>query len=413
MPLINALPLSHSGPWSTTVPDSASSLITVWALEEKDALQAPPTADIKWADRGTIVKAGVGIVKYAHAMPKTLAMRPFDGRRELNPVGVVTKDVAPEPLDLSFGFPMIWDEIGNGFKLMTAAEDGTLLDVLGVNGVGLQGLPGGYVMAGAAHKALLAADLFFTSMFCTAHGITTPTKFTYPQPGNPKGIALFSDGTGADGTGGANHFGNPVFGNAGRFKNVYPAYGEFMKMYGASLAVMTQKPHPTLPNVQSGAVVTDTFGPPIMREKFWRMMAQTLTMEWISSGGAKNGSSSVVGGAATTNPFSVLASAGITEENFIGVSFGPRRYWIVPQLANHRYCLANPTKDMWVNVSAAPGRPSWAKFGANNTNFVPTFRFYGPGDPRAMSERKARFEGDLDAACEPGAPGEIDVFFEV
>lgn len=413
MALVNALPLRTSAPWASTVPGGVESLITTWDLEEVDALNAPPVADIAWARRGTKTKQGLGIVKHVHAMPQTLAFRPFDGRRDLRQVGLVTKDVKPFPLELSFGFPMIWDEIGNGYKLVSQAPDGSLLDVLGVNGVGLQGLPAQYVTAGAAYEAQLVGDLFFTSMYCSSHGMTSPTKFTYAQPDNPAGIALFTDGNGANGSGGALHHGNPAFGNAGRFKNVYPAYGSFESMFGDSLAVMTTKPHPTLPNMQSGAVTTDVFGPPIMRAAFWEMMVQSLTMEWISSAGAKNGSANVVGAAATSNPYSALAAMGVTEENFLGAAFGPRRYWIVPQLAYHPYVVANPTKDMWINVSAGPGRPSWAHKACNSATFVPTFRFYGPGDPRAQGERMSRFEGDLDAGCEPGAPGEIDVFFEV
>lgn len=415
MPLVNALPAAVSGPWSSTVPAAAEQLITSWALEEKDALNAPPLNDLAWTKRGTIVRPGIGVVKYAHTMPQTLAMRAFNGTREYREVGLVTKDVRPSPKELSFAFPMVWDEIGNGYKLVMPAQDGTLLDLLGLNGVGLQGLPGQYVLAGAAHAAQLVADLFYSSMYCTGSNITltTPSKFTYAQPNNPDGIALFSDGTGAEGSGGCNHYANPAFASTGRFKNVYSAYGKFEVMYGASLAVMTQKPHATLPNVQSGAVVTDTIGPPHMRTKFWNMMVQSLTMEWISSAGARNGSSSVVGAAATTNPLAALAAQGITEENFVGAAFGPRRYWIAPQLADHPYVAANAGKDMWINVSAAPGRATWAKGGANNVNCTPVFYFYGAGDPRAQNERRARFEGDLDVAFEPGSPGEIDVFFEV
>ena len=79
--------------------------------------------------------------------------------------------------------------------------------------------------------------------------------------------------------------------------------------------------------------------------------------------------------------------------------------------------MANPGKDMWINVSRTkPGkraRPSWAQLGSNSKTFAPVFRAYGPGDPRAMSERRMRFEGDLDGGVAGGAPGEIDVFFEV
>jgi len=123
--------------------------------------------------------------------------------------------------------------------------------------------------------------------------------------------------------------------------------------------------------------------------------------------------------AGTTNPYSMeaaLRAAGITEGNFIGRAFGPRTYWIAPQLDSHPYLLAHPGKDMWINVSvgAQDGvNLTWAKGAANNTTCTPMFRFYGPGDAQAQGARMARWEGDLDIGFEPGAPNKIAVFFEV
>lgn len=412
MPLQNALPANVGNRWSAVAPQQGLELITTWNLDERDALAIPPTPDFAWADIGTTVAQSIGIAKFGHALPQSLNFEPFKPgqARHYNTFDVVATEVPVSPFDLNFGIPMVWDEMGNGYKLMSPGPNNTLLEFVGIGGVGAN-----YVMAGRAKKCMLVANLFYTSMYCTGSGITmtSPTQFTFPQPnGNPSGIALFTDGTGGEGTGGAQHHMNPTVASSGRFKNVYSAYGAFAANYGRSLTAMTTKPHALLPNTTSGARVTDTFGPTHMRNKFWEMMIQSLVMTTATVGG--NGVA-----AGVTNPYALAQAMGVTEENFVGAAFGPRRFWIVPHLDNHPYVVANPTKDFWVNVSAGKDpktgqqRPTWAKLASNSKEFVPTFRFYGPGDPRAQSERLMRFEGDLDGGARPGAPGEIDVFFEV
>lgn len=407
MPLVNALPISQGNPWSNTAPQQALELITTWNLDEKDALAAPPSSDLAWADVGTITAQGVGIVKHAHAMPQSLAFAPFKpGARVYKSLDVVAKAVKVNPFDLNFGIPMIWNEIGNGWELRTPSQDGSLIDFVGVSGLGAD-----YVVAGKAYKCQLIASVLYSSWYSSAGAYvnTAPTMFTYAQPNNPNGIALITDGTGAEGSGGAQHYANPTVASSGRFKNLWMGFGSFESSFGSSLVKMTIKPHATLPNVTSGARVTDVFGPTSMREKFWKMAIQTLTLQSATVGG--NGVA-----AATTNPYSLAAQMGISEENFLGTAFGPHRFWILPQLDNHPYMVANPTADFWINISAGKdprtgrARPSWAKLAGNSKDFVPTFRFYGPGDPLAMSMRTMRFEGDLDGGAEPGAPGEIDVF---
>ena len=58
MPLRNGLPAEISAPWSRSVPSQVPELITTYALGEKDALSRPPSKDIAWADRGTVITAG-------------------------------------------------------------------------------------------------------------------------------------------------------------------------------------------------------------------------------------------------------------------------------------------------------------------------------------------------------------------
>ncbi len=183
---------------------------------------------------------------------------------------------------------------------------------------------------------------------------------------------------------------------------------------------MAEKPHATLSNVTSGARVTDTVGPSHMRDKFWRMMVQTLSPEIFAAGGA-------LAAAATTNPYSMavsaLAAQGITEENFIGSGFGTKRFWIAPQLDNHPYVLAHPSDgadggpaDFWINISTStPGneRAAWGEIACMNADMVPRVLFYGAGDAQAQNNRQCRFEGDLDLGAAAGDPGEIDMFGEV
>jgi hypothetical protein len=416
MPLVNALPIAAfpGSPWSASAPQQALELITTWSLDELTALSAPPDPDLAWADVGSNTALGVGIVKFAHALPSSMNFTKFKpgGARDYKTLDVIASRVEVNPYDLSFGIPMIWNEIANGWQLMSQGPNNTLIEFAGVSGLGAD-----YVVAGKAYKCQLVASLFYSGLYATTGGlsVTTPTALAYggaALPLNPNGIALFSDGTGAEGTAGATHFANPTVASSGRFKNVWFGFGSFESNYGASLVKMTVKPHSTLPNKTSGARVTDTFGPTTMRDKFWRMMVQSLTMQSAEVGG--NGVA-----AATTNPYAEAVARGLSEENFIGTAFGPRRFWILPELDNHPYMVQNPTADFWINVSAGKdpstggARPSWAKLASNSKDFVPTFRFYGPGDPRAMSERMMRFEGDLDGGVAGGVPGVVDMFGSV
>lgn len=423
MPLRNGLPLPAAAPWSSTVPGQLLQLVTQWDLSEKGALAAPPDPDLAWAGVGTFTAVGQGLVKIPHSMPTSLDFERFKpgATRTYQTFDAVVTTVASAPLVLNFGIPMIWDRIGNGYLLKNPTTDSLLTDFMGMTDTGEY-----YVVAGLAYKAQLVGNLFYAGMYCTGSGVTmtTPTALAYggdSQGTAASGVALFTDGTGGAGTIGDQHFANPRVSTSARFKNVFSAFGEFTANYGASLVKMTQIPHPTLANKFSGARVTDTIGPSYMRDKFWRIMISSLTMQTATVGG--NGVA-----AATTNAYAMLAALGITEENFLGqtiqTAFGPRRFWIASELDNHPYVVANPNTngtgipgDFWVNVSAGmymgKRRPTWAKLICNSKEFVPVFHFYGPGDPRAQSELLMRFEGDLDAGAAGGAPGEVQVFFQV
>jgi len=421
MPLVNGLPLDAfpGQPWSSSTPQQTQELITIYDLTEKDALTRPPEPDLAWATIGTMTSTGLGIVKVPNVLPQRTYFTPFKpgGDREYQNVDVVATIIRPGPYDLNFWIPMIWDKVGNGWKLMSQGQDGTLLDFVGIGSFAET-----YVTAGLHHRAQLLSSLFYSGLYMTSISQTSPTARCFPEPNNPNGNALFTDGTGAEGSGGAKHYANPTVSASGRFANVFPAYGAFQANYGRSLAEMCIIPHPTLPNTTTGARVTDTYGPTWMRNRFWEMAVSGLILQATTSGPG------TLAAAAPTNAYSdaisKLAQSGITQENFLGAAFGPRRFWILPQLNNHPYYTYNSGQhmtdgpggepaDMWINVSAAKGRPTWAKLACNNMNFAPTFRMYGPGDPIAQSQRMMRFEGDLDAGVSAGAWGEVQMFFGV
>lgn len=429
MPLRSAFPLPAVGPWSSTFPSNALELITTYNMDERDALAGSVDPDIAWADTGTSVTQGVGIAKIPHILPQSLDFTRFRPgmTRDLKTLDAVVTKVSAAPFDLSFRIPMIYNHIGNGWELKSSSGtdgDGNqiLIDFMGISGLGKM-----YVTAGRAYKAQLIGNLFITGMYCTtANGVsmTAPSALAYGgdvQGSAAGGIALFSDGSGTANGVGDKHYSNPRNVNAGgRFANVFGGYGEFMANFGRSLVAMTQIPHPVLSNMTTGAYVTDTFGPTTMRDKFWRMLVQSFTMQTTQVSGTPLA-------AAATNPYTALATLGITEETFLGqtiqTKYGPRRFHIASQLDAHPYMAANPNTngtgipgDFWVNVCA--GRrggevaPTWAKLICNSKEFVPSFVFYGPGDPKAMEDRQARFIGDLDAGIAGGTPTEIQVFFQ-
>ncbi len=411
MALQNVLPLpvNPGFRWSSVTPNATQEIITTYDMEEADALTQPADADIAWAERGSHVSVGSGIVKIIHRLPQSMAFQQFKygGTRTYNSVDVTASEVHVNPWDLSYAWPMIFDTIGNGYKLMNAGSGGDLTDFAGIGG-----LAGEIVTAGRAYKAQLVASLFYTGYTSAALSMTA-SSLTYPQPGLPSGNPLFTDGVGSP-----LHYSHPMNANSGRFQNAYPAFGTFAQRFGSSLVKMTQKPHATLPNMTSGARVTDVIGPTWMRDRFWQMAVANLQLQSTGSGGN-------IAAAAASNVYTTEVLKRFNEDSFIGAAgFGPQTYWLCPQLDNHPYFTANSSAnmttgpdggpaDMWINISAGPKRPTWAKLASNSRDFTPIARYYGEGDPRAMSERRVRLETDLDAGVAVGAPGEIDLFFGV
>lgn len=410
MPLQNMQPVQPGMNWATTVSSQCQEIITTFNAEELDCLTQTPENAIAWANQGTNVSVGLGIVKIPWRLPSSMAFRPFDGTRVYQNLDVASPSVKVSPWDLNFAWPMVWDSMGNA-TLMSQGADGQLAEFLGVGGLASE------VMGAArAYKAMLVASMFYRGYTSAGLSMTATIK-TVAQPGMPNGNDFFTDGSGA-----ALHYAHPFQASSGRFQNAYPAFGSFAGNFGRSLVKMTQKPHPLLPNMTMGLEVTDVIGPTFMRDRFWQMAVQSLQMQTTTLGG--NGVA-----AATTGSFALDTMGKWNATSFLGASgFAPVRYWIAPHLDNHPY-YKNPTTgadtanmtngpgggpaDLWINVCALPGKGSWCHLAGPSKEFTPFARLYGPGDPRAQSERKIRLETDLDAGVGAGVYHNVDLFFGV
>jgi hypothetical protein len=410
MALDNALPVpAFPGfQWSSVVSPQVQEIVTTLNTEALDALNTMPEPGIAWADCGSRVTPGVGTVKVPIRLPASMAYSPFvyGGARTYHNIDIAAPVVKVNPWDLSYAWPMIWNEIGNGMKLMSAMPDGSVVDFMGV-----AGLAGMVVYAARAYKAQLVASLFYKGLTDATIGITAEA-LTIPQPGFPNGLPLFTNGADS-----ANHFAHPFRPDSPRFQNAYPAFGAFASTFIQSLVKMQQVPHPSLPNMTMGLQTTDVIGPTWMRDRFFAMAVQTLSLQTQTIAG-------IPVGAATSNIMSTELLAKYNANTFIGASgFTPHRYWLAPQLDNHPYFTANSNAnmttgpgggpaDMWINI--AGGTPlCWAELAGPNKEFVPRSHLYGDGDPLSMSQRRVRLETDLDAGVAAGLPHGVQMFFGV
>jgi hypothetical protein len=393
--------------WASTISGQVREIITVFNAEELDALNAAPDHAIGWADRGTSVTAATGIAKIPYRLPQSLGFQPFEfgGPRTYQSLDVAAVVVKPSPWSLNFAWPISWTANGSGAVLMSESADRSTQDFMGAGGLALQ-----IVAAARAYKAQLVATLFYDGLTSAALSLTAKIK-TIPQPGMTDGNAFFTNGTDSP-----QHYAHPFLADSGRFKNAYPAYGTLASKFADSLLAMTQKPHPTLPNMTMGLQVTDVIGPTWMRKRFFEQAIQMLSLQTTTTPGNL--------AAATTNPYSIEAlQRAMNEVNFIGASgFGPIRYWIAPQLDNHPYFTKNNNAnmttgpgggpaDMWINIAAGgPQQGSYCHLAAPARDFMPYTRIYGPADPLSQSQRRVRLESDLDAGVAGGMYHLVDMF---
>ncbi len=391
--------------WSSVVAPQVQEIITTFNAESLDALSSVPEKFTAWADIGSKVTQGIGIVKVPIRLPSSLGFLPFDGTRSYNSIDIAAPVVKVNPFHMDFGWPMVINEMG-----------AQLLEFYGVTGVAQS-----VVAAARAFKAQAVASLTYLGFTNSGLGQTAQV-LTIPQPGNASGLPLFSDGgaTFQYGTAGgsAAHYAHPFRDTSARFTNLYVGVGTFQNYFPQSLVDMTQVPHPALPNLPLGCEVTDVVGPTWMQIPFYQAAVQTLSLQTQTS--------PFNAAAATTNPYNAELLAKASSATFVGASgLAPWRFWIAPQLDNHPYYTANSSANMtsgpgggpahmWLSISHRQGNvQSWAELAGPTKEFTPKIHLFGDGDPQSISERRIRMLSDLDCGIGAGLPHFVKMYFGV
>lgn len=391
MSLDNRLPLpgfpgfTHYG----VVAEDVKEIVTTFNSESRDALSQTPESAIAWANVGTRVTEGAFEVKIPIRLPSSMAFDRFDGNRSYNRLDIAAPLVRPLPFDLNFEWPM----------MQMADSNGNMLREF----YGVEGLAQTIVEGARAHKAQLVASIVYEGLTNTTLGLTAKAR-TIKQPGAPNGLPLFTDGTGADGSGTEMHYAHPFKSTSGRFKNLYLGAGKFNTegVFGQMLTNMSQVPHPALPNMTMGLGVTDVVGPTHMLDAFAEIAIQRLSLQVSGNGG----------GGITNKYNPAELEAAISDGRFIGASgLTPWRFWIAPQLDNHPYLAANPGKHMWLAICDRPGN-RWCELAGPNKEFVPVVTLFGDGDPQSKRTRRVSILGDLDAGVAAGLPHFAQLYFE-
>ncbi len=409
---MNSLPIAPNFTWSDAWSPTLQEVITVVTAEQIDALLKPPKKSIAWANVGSKVTVGTGLVKVAIRLPSSLFFVDFDQNRDGGSIDVFAPVIRVSPKMLNFYWPMIWGE--SGFKgIGSYGPENTIEEFIGVGG-----LAGGIVEAARAHKAYLAATLAYTGYTSAAQGVTA-TRLTYPQPGFPNGLPLWSNAanTGAQ-------YSHPLNPNSDRFDNLYEAQGVFgPAALQKTMLNMYQVPHPSMPNLTLENMVTDIIGPTFMQDVFYQTAIQTLNLQ-----GANIGGTNVA--AATSNAYAAELLKSMNSATFIGASgIGPVRYWTSSLFNKHPYywnaatntATANMTNGpgggpshMWLAISAQDGdTQTWCEFAGPTREFVPRLHLFGEGDPTSIAQRRVRLLSDLDAGVAAGLPHPTALYFQM
>ena len=342
MPLQNVQPLPSNFTWSSATPAATQEMITTYNAEELDVLNLAPEPEIAWANVGTNVSIGSGIVKVPWRIPQSMAYGAFNygGNRQYQNIDIAAPAIKVMPWDLNFAWPMVWDEMGRAKLMSEGAPDESGRPSL-MEFAGAGGLADAVIGAARAYKAQLVSSMFFLGYTSSALGLTATIK-TVPQPGLPNGNAFFTNGSDTPA-----HYSHPFNGASGTFKNAWTAYGAFASNFKRSLVAVSQVPHPTLPNQIFGARVTDVIGPTWMRDRFWDMAVSSLSLQTTTTPGNL--------AAATTNTLNAALLQQYSVDNFIGAAgLGPVRYWINPALDAHPYFTANSNANMTTGPGGGP-----------------------------------------------------------
>lgn len=405
------VPVAPSFTWQSVINPTVLEIVTTYNAESIDALNQAPAKDIAWADIGTKVTPGMGIVKVPVRLPSSLFFEDFDGKRNYQNIDIFAPVVKVSPKQLNFRWPMVWGGPQMGASWIGSyGAGGTVQEFMGI-----AGLAQGIQAAARAHKAYLAATACYTGFTSSTLGATA-TTLTYPQPGFPNGLPLFSNAANA----GA-QYAHPVNPNSDRFDNFYEGVGTFNSYFAQSIIDMNTVPHPSMPQLTLGLQVTDVIGPTWMQKTFWNTAIQMLALQAQTS--------PFNGVAATTNPYSAEALAKINSASFIGASgLAPWRFWTTPLLNKHPYYWNAATNtatshmtdgagggpsDLWLSVSHMMGDvQTWLEFAGPSKEFTPKMTLFGDGDPQSIAERQIRMLGDLDAGYAAGLPHFAKLYFE-
>lgn len=400
----NQLPIPQSFTWSDVVSDQVQEIVTTYNAESLDALNKEPKKSVAWSSIGTKVTVGTGIVKAPVRLPSSLFFVDFDEKRDGNSLDVFTPIVRVSPKMLNFYWPMIWGQDG-GRGIGTYAPDGTVQEFMGASGIA-----SGIIAAARAHKAYLAATLLYTGFTSSSLGVTA-TRLTYPQPGHPNGLPLFTNGVDSD-----PHYAHPFSSASDTFVNLYEGVGNFDTYFAQALIDMYQVPHPCMPNLTLENEVTDVVVPTFMQDVVWRTAIQTLALQAQTN--------PFNAAAATTNAYSAETLAKASSASFIGASgLAPWRFWTSSLLNKHPYYTANDGEHMtdgpgggpshmWVTISAMPGdTQTWCEFAGPSKDFTPRIHLFGDGDPTSIAQRRVRMLGDLDAGVGAGLPHPVKMYF--
>ena len=406
----NVLPIAPNFEWFNVVSDQVREIVTTYTTEQLDALNKAPKKSIAWANIGTAVTVGTGIVKVPVRLPSQMFFEDFDAKRSGGSMDVFAMLVKASPKMLNKYWPMIWGDAG--FRgIGSYAPDGTVQEFMGAGNIA-----GGIVEAARAHKAYLAATLTYKGFTSAALGVTA-TALTYAQPGAANGLPLWTNGTDSPA-----HFAHPFDPTSERFVNLYEDVGPFADYLPQVMIDMYSVPHPSMPNMTLENQVTDIVGPTWMQDTFWRTAIQNLQMQ-----AQILGANSVA--AASSNAYAAEMLSKMSSAAFIGASgIGPVRYWTTSLLNKHPYywnhvtntATANMTNgrsggpsDMWLAISAADGDVQrWAQFAGPSKEFVPRIFLFGDGDPTSIAERRIRMLSDLDAGVGAGLPHPTKMYFE-
>lgn len=413
MALLNALPLPPGIDETTLAGSEVQEIVTTYNIERLQAVNQPVGKNVRCWGQGTTVSPQVGRVKVPIRFLGTQQFSDFrfGGQRDFSTINVGAIEIHTQPKQLNYRWVMVPDTM-RGLKLMqVSGEPGsyTYDDFYGATGLASAIVEGGHF-----HKALLVANVTYQSvtraldslaatMLCQIDGIPLFTNGvdTPKHRANPKNPALNAPSFETLFAPGVT---NRVGFQGGAFDSVW---------LGKMILAMTQVPHPSLPNATLELELTDIIGPTWMKIPFWTAAVQNLTLQ---------ASMTPSGVAATSNVFSAKVVKEMGADAFIGTAgVAPYTMWTSSLLDNHPYALLHQTDGpgggpahFCIGIANMhPGAQSWCEIAANDKEFTPRVKLYGPGDPQAESDRMVRMLGDLDAGAQPGLPHFVVLFLGV